>query len=157
VEALDGEELRHHLAEVGVVFDDQDRAGFGQAPYYSDSASRRRRLFSAEPKQAQLQTAIILVIISPSIGMHVARRFLINGRVQGVGFRYFTYTIAGREGLSGWVRNRPDGRVEIRAEGDRAALDRFEREVRSGPPGSRVDEVTSDDRPLTNEEGFEIR
>ena len=45
--------------------------------------------------------------------MRVARRYLINGRVQGVGFRYFTEAAASREGVAGWVRNLPDRRVEI--------------------------------------------
>lgn len=46
-----------------------------------------------------------------------------------------------REGIRGWVRNLPDGRVEILADGDTVALARFERLVREGPPASRVDEV----------------
>ena len=44
--------------------------------------------------------------------MRVARRYLISGRVQGVGFRYFAKDVADREGVTGWVRNLPDGRVE---------------------------------------------
>jgi len=47
--------------------------------------------------------------------LRVARRFLISGRVQGVGFRWFTEAAASREGLHGWVRNLPDGRVETTA------------------------------------------
>src|SRR5262249_28953653 len=73
--------------------------------------------------------------------MRVARRFLISGRVQGVGFRYFAQAAARREGLHGWVRNLPDGRVEAEAEGDAEAVERFERAVRHGPPGARVDDV----------------
>lgn len=72
--------------------------------------------------------------------MLIARRYLISGRVQGVGFRYFTQAAATREGLHGWVRNRPDGRVEIEAEGDAEALERFERQVGHGPASARVDE-----------------
>ena len=88
--------------------------------------------------------------------MRVARRFLIGGRVQGVGFRYFTKREGQREGLLGWVRNRPDGRVEAECEGDAEAVERFERAIRQGPPGARVDEVTAEtlpngfpDRPFT--------
>jgi len=52
------------------------------------------------------------------------------GVVQGVGFRYTAIRIAKRAGVTGWVRNAPDGRVEIVAEGDEAALERFLRELR---------------------------
>ena len=59
--------------------------------------------------------------------MLVARRFLISGRVQNVGFRWFAESAAAREGVHGWIRNLPDGRVEAQAEGDAEALERFER------------------------------
>ena len=71
--------------------------------------------------------------------MRVARRYLVAGRVQGVGFRYVTDAAAARSGIDGWVRNLPDGRVEIAAEGEADALERFEREVRQGPRGARVE------------------
>ena len=77
--------------------------------------------------------------------MRRARRYLISGRVQGVGFRFFTEAAAAREGLHGWVRNLPDGRVEIAAEGEAEALERFERHVRHGPPGARVERVEVDE------------
>ena len=73
--------------------------------------------------------------------MLVGRRFLVSGRVQGVGFRYFTRDAAGREGLHGTVRNLDDGRVEIVAAGDAEAMARFERAIRRGPAGARVDDV----------------
>ncbi len=53
------------------------------------------------------------------------RRVLFHGRVQGVGFRVTTRTIAERFAVTGWVRNLPDGSVELLAEGERAELDRF--------------------------------
>ena len=77
--------------------------------------------------------------------MIVARRVLIGGRVQGVGFRFFVNRAASIEGLHGWVRNLPDGRVEIRAEGESAALERFEWQVRQGPPAARVEEFDTTD------------
>jgi acylphosphatase len=77
--------------------------------------------------------------------MRVARRFLVSGRVQGVGFRYFIQDAAAREGVTGWVRNLPDGGVEAHAEGEREAVLRLERAIRSGPRGARVDTVTVDD------------
>jgi len=73
--------------------------------------------------------------------MLLSRTYLVTGRVQGVGFRYFVHAVATREGVHGWVRNTHDGGVEIAAEGDVETLDRFERAVRQGPPGARVDRV----------------
>ena len=71
--------------------------------------------------------------------MIVARRFLIAGRVQGVGFRMFAQDAAMREGVHGFVRNLPDGRVEAQVEGDQAAVDRVELKLRRGPAGARID------------------
>ena len=73
--------------------------------------------------------------------MRVARRLMIQGRVQGVGFRYFTQSAASREGVTGRVRNLPDGRVEAYLEGEAESVDRVERAVRQGPRGARVDTV----------------
>jgi acylphosphatase len=75
--------------------------------------------------------------------MRIARRFVISGRVQGVGFRWFTKDVAVREGITGWVRNLPDGRVEALAEGDEEAVTRVERLLRQGPPGARVQSVNT--------------
>ena len=87
--------------------------------------------------------------------MRVARRFLISGRVQGVGFRYFAQETAAREGISGWVKNLPDRSVEALAEGDADALERFERALRHGPPGARIDHVEVEDRmPGGRDTGF---
>jgi acylphosphatase len=77
--------------------------------------------------------------------MTVARRYLVRGRVQGVGFRYFTQAAAVRAGVNGWVRNNPDGTVEIAAAGAPDALARLEQEIRRGPPGARVDQVVAAD------------
>ena len=77
--------------------------------------------------------------------MVVARRYLISGRVQGVGYRFFTLEAGAREGLGGFVRNLEDGRVEAQAEGERAGLDRFERVLHQGPPGARVERVGVED------------
>jgi acylphosphatase len=75
--------------------------------------------------------------------MRIARRFVISGRVQGVGFRWFTKDVAVREGLTGWVRNLPDGRVEALAEGETAAVARLEQALHGGPPGARVHTVNA--------------
>jgi acylphosphatase len=73
--------------------------------------------------------------------MRVARRYVVSGRVQGVGFRYFTQDVAKREGLSGNVRNLPDGRVEVTAEGDERSLARLEAALWRGPSHARVDDI----------------
>ena len=90
--------------------------------------------------------------------MLAARRFLLSGRVQGVGFRYFALDAARREGLHGYVTNRADGTVEVVAEGDGEAIDRFERALRRGPSRSRVENVVIDElNPSQLRGGFDIR
>ena len=91
--------------------------------------------------------------------MRVARRYLISGRVQGVGFRYFTKDSAQREGVTGWVRNLPDGRVEALVEGEADAVARVERALWQGPGGARVETVAVDDGdpPSSAYHGFSVR
>jgi acylphosphatase len=91
--------------------------------------------------------------------MRVARHYLISGRVQGVGFRYFVKDAAIREGVTGWVRNLPDGRVEALVEGDDEAVVRVERALRQGPGGAYVDEVAVDEHepPSGAHHGFSVR
>ena len=81
--------------------------------------------------------------------MTESRTYLIVGRVQGVGFRWFAWDAAVHEGLTGFVRNMPDGSVEAVVEGDRDALDRFEWKVSSGPRGARVDHVNRETAPAS--------
>ena len=81
--------------------------------------------------------------------MRGARRFLVSGRVTGVGFRYFAQDVARREGLTGVVRNLPDGRLEAVAEGDEASLTRLEMALRRGPSHARVEHVEVDAVPAT--------
>jgi acylphosphatase len=71
--------------------------------------------------------------------MIVARRFLIGGRVQRVGFRMFAEARAAAEGVHGYVQNLEDGRVEAFVEGDQESVDRIELALRRGPPGARVE------------------
>ena len=84
-----------------------------------------------------------------------------RGRVQGVGFRAATAHEARRLGLRGWVRNRPDGDVEVLAGGDAAAIDALLIWLRHGPRGARVTGLDVDASPspaeLENLEGFAIR
>jgi len=88
----------------------------------------------------------------------LARRYRITGRVQGVGFRFFAEAAARREGVRGWVRNTPDGAVEVLAEGDAEALERFERSIRQGPSSARVADVEVDlVAPSGRDSGFTVR
>lgn len=90
--------------------------------------------------------------------MLVGRRFRVSGRVQGVGFRFFVYETARIEGVSGWVANLADGRVDVLVEGDAEAVERVERKLRRGPPAARVEAVdVVDAAPLGRCIGFEIR
>ena len=90
--------------------------------------------------------------------MRVARRLIIGGRVQGVGFRYFTLEAAVREGVTGWVQNRPDGRVEAYIEGEADTVTRVERALRQGPRSARIDEVeATSELPSGKYLEFEIR
>jgi acylphosphatase len=90
--------------------------------------------------------------------MIVARRFVIAGRVQGVGFRVFTEAAAAREGVHGFVRNLPDGRVEAFVEGDQEAVDRVELKLRRGPAGARIESVEVEPAaPTYRATGFFIR
>lgn len=85
--------------------------------------------------------------------MIVARHFRISGRVQAVGFRFYALDAAEREGIAGTVRNTPDGGVEISAEGDTEAMERFEMAIRRGPRGARVESVHTQDVPPTGRLG----
>jgi acylphosphatase len=82
----------------------------------------------------------------------VARRYVVKGRVQRVGFRMFVEDTAHREGMRGYVRNQHDGSVEVVAEGDADAMLRFEMSLRRGPIGARVDDVEAIE--LTPSNGF---
>jgi acylphosphatase len=67
--------------------------------------------------------------------------FVVRGRVQGVGFRWFVREQARTLGLAGSVRNEPDGSVAVLASGPSALVDRLELALRHGPPGARVESV----------------
>src|SRR5207248_5968328 len=70
-----------------------------------------------------------------------ARRFVVRGRVQGVGFRWFVEREAHTLGIAGWVRNNADGSVEVLAVGSRDQLSGLRSRLRQGPRAARVDEV----------------
>ena len=84
-------------------------------------------------------------------------RVRIEGRVQGVGYRWFAARVARELGIRGWVRNLADGGVEAEAEGAVGALETFLARLREGPPGGRVYRVRMLEPEGVEGEGFEIR
>lgn len=84
----------------------------------------------------------------------IARRAVVTGRVQGVFFRAHVRAAAQRAGVSGWAANRPDGSVEIHAEGDPEAVEAVLAAARSGPRGAQVDEVVVQDAEPEHRSGF---
>jgi len=86
-----------------------------------------------------------------------ARRYLISGRVQGVGFRYFAQRAARDLGVTGWARNLDDGRVEVHANGVLNVLNQFEARLRQGPMGSDVRGFELTEAAPTETSGFHIR
>lgn len=73
--------------------------------------------------------------------MIVARKFIISGLVQGVGFRFFTQRAAARHQVLGYVRNLKDGRVEALAEGNELSVENFKHDLITGPTYSKVVEI----------------
>ncbi len=85
------------------------------------------------------------------------RRYLVTGRVQGVGFRWFVEREARALGLGGWVRNRADGSVEVLAAGSNQQLNALYGKLKEGPRASRVDNVEVDEAaPLKDSGTFRI-
>lgn len=78
--------------------------------------------------------------------------------MQGVGFRYFAQRVARRLGMSGYVKNLPDGRVEVYAIGPEATLTELRAELESGPRFATVSDVAEEDAPVDNEfaSGFSV-
>jgi acylphosphatase len=88
---------------------------------------------------------------------HEQLHAIVHGRVQGVNFRYYTTLEAIRLGLAGWVRNRPDRTVEVRAEGSRSSLEALLQFLHRGPPSARVEKVSVEWLPATNQfRGFDV-
>lgn len=87
-----------------------------------------------------------------SVRLHL----ILQGRVQGVGFRWFTRRAACARALGGHVRNLPDGRVEIEVEGPPSTVDDFVETVRKGPPASRVLNLDRRELPAEGTDGFRI-
>src|ERR1700675_857065 len=87
-----------------------------------------------------------------------ARRFLVRGRVQGVGFRWFVEREAHILQLAGWVRNNPDGSVEVLAMGTPGQLAELRSRLQEGPRAARVDDVEeSEAEPVAGLNSFQVR
>jgi acylphosphatase len=86
-----------------------------------------------------------------------AYRYVVAGRVQGVGYRYFLLRQAGALGVSGFAKNRADGAVEVVAEGEEAALGDFEARLREGPAFAEVAGVERETIAERGSAGFHIR
>ncbi len=87
----------------------------------------------------------------------LAQRFVVRGRVQGVGFRWFVEREAHILGVAGWVRNNHDGSVEVLAQGTRDQLSGLHGRLREGPRAARVDAVDiADATPVTGLSSFRI-
>jgi acylphosphatase len=87
----------------------------------------------------------------------VRRRIEVYGRVQGVSFREGTKRHAERRGVTGWVRNRPDGSVEAVLEGAPSDVLSLVESCRVGPPWARVDRIDVHDEPPEGLTGFSVR
>ncbi|NQU41644.1 acylphosphatase [bacterium] len=86
------------------------------------------------------------------------KHVIVHGYVQGVGFRFFTTRQAEYAGVTGWVRNRRDGTVELEAQGDPASLESFLESVRKGPGGGEVSDMDIETIPESDQDqGFEVR
>ena len=86
-----------------------------------------------------------------------AQLLIIRGRVQGVGYRWWARGEARRLGLSGWVRNRQDGAVEVLAAGAPAAVERLIQLCREGPTAATVTQIELGEASDDGVEGFEVR
>src|SRR5437763_13914276 len=94
---------------------------------------------------------------SPDHTVSEARRFVVRGRVQGVGFRWFVEREAHMLGIAGWVRNNADGSVEVLAMGTREQLAGLRSRLRQGPRAARVDNVEeAEARPVSGLKTFRI-
>jgi acylphosphatase len=87
----------------------------------------------------------------------VARHVSVTGRVQGVFFRAWMRDQASELGVTGWVRNCPDGRVDSHIEGEQAAVEQLIERLHRGPPSARVEDVHMWDVDTFDYDGFEVR
>ena len=86
-----------------------------------------------------------------------ARRLVISGRVQGVGYRAFAQYAARAVGATGWAKNLANGDVEVHANGTPSQLDDLEARLRQGPRWAEVRAVTATEAPVSSDPAFEVR
>lgn len=84
-------------------------------------------------------------------GNAIAKKFYVSGYVQGVGYRLFAQRVAGKIGLNGYVKNLRDGRVEVYAIGSDRQLRDLRAELKRGPSGGTVDDVSEDEAEMMEE------
>jgi acylphosphatase len=87
----------------------------------------------------------------------ITRKLIVQGRVQGVGFRYFAGRIAEAFDITGYVRNMADGSVEIVASGEPGNFRSFREQIEIGPDGGRVDRLVVDELEPARFDRFEVR
>ena len=88
----------------------------------------------------------------------IQARIIVSGVVQGVGYRYFTLSLARRYPITGWVRNLPDGRVEVVAEGEQGLINDFISDLRIGPSSGNVAGVEVEWKAYTGDfENFSLK
>ncbi|MBI1940061.1 MAG: acylphosphatase [Acidobacteria bacterium] len=80
--------------------------------------------------------------------MKIAKKYLVSGRVQGVGYRFFAERVANQLGIHGYVKNLWDGNVEVYAIGDAASLEELKQHLAEGPRGARVSGVEESEEPV---------
>jgi acylphosphatase len=91
------------------------------------------------------------------VSAEIFRRYLVKGRVQGVGFRWFVEREAREIGVGGWVRNLDDGAVEVLASGSNAQLGSLYDKLKEGPRAARIDAVEVEDAaPFSGYKTFQI-
>lgn len=98
-------------------------------------------------------------MVAVSVGstpVHMRRRVIVDGRVQGVFFRDSCQRMAASAGVSGWVRNRNDGRVEAAFEGEPEAVERMVAWCRQGPRGAAVTNIEVIEEEPSGESGFRV-
>lgn len=88
--------------------------------------------------------------------MRTARLYRVEGRVQGVGFRWYVQRAAQELGLTGYVKNLYDGSVEVLAQGAAAKLAELRAQLEAGPRGARVHRVEEAPAPVSDRKGFQI-